>query len=135
MLLWSLNNSVSIFLFWKGQTFGKCSMVLANRYIKFSGPLKMTEAIWLGFSLRKARLKNPNDNRRRSRSLVFGICEASIHKLAKSQGCFKGSRQYILSWEKNTPRQIPNKTVWPRKLLFMNIHEQKAIYSSLPKGS
>ena len=33
------------------------------------------------------------------RSLAFGICKASkasIHKLAKVQGCFEGSRQYII---------------------------------------
>ena len=68
--------------------------------------LKKTKAIWPGFSPREARLKNPNAEWRRSRSLAFGICEASevsIHKLAKARGCFEGSRQCILSREKTTP--------------------------------
>ena len=53
--------------------------------------------------LGKVRLKNSNAERRRSRSLAFGICavnEASVHKLAKA---FEGSRQYILSCEKLPP--------------------------------
>ena len=80
--------------------------------------------IWLSFSPSEARLKNPNAERRRSRSLAFWICEASeasVHKLAKARGCFEGSRQCILSREKTTPWQIPNETVWPRKLLPPNV--------------
>ena len=43
---------------------------------------------------------------KRSRSLAFWICEASeasVHKLTKARGCFEGSRQCILSFEKTTP--------------------------------
>ena len=56
--------------------------------------------------------------------LAFGICEsrkASVHKLATAQGSFEGSRQYILSFEKTTPRKIPNETVWLKKLLLTNM--------------
>ena len=80
----------------------------------------MTKVIWLSFSPSEARLKNPKAELRRSRSLAFWICEASeasVHKLTKAWGCFEGSRQCILSREKTTPWQIPNETVWPRKLL------------------
>ena len=67
-------------------------------------------AAWLGFSPTLARLKNPNAEQKRSRSLAYGICEASkasFHKLAKGRGCFEGSIQYTLSCEKTTPKQIP----------------------------
>ena len=77
----------------------------------------MTEAFWPGFSPSKARLKNPNTERRRSHSSAFGICEAieaSVQKLAKARGCFEGSRQYILSYEKTTLQQFLNETVWMR---------------------
>ena len=71
---------------------------------------------------------------------LFAICEASdasIHKLAKAQGCFEGSRQCILSFEKISPSKIPNETVWPRQLLPTNmtniilplIHNYKTISS------
>ena len=43
---------------------------------------------------------------RLSRGLAFEICEASqasVNKLAKVLGCFKGSRQYILSFGKTSP--------------------------------
>ena len=89
-----------------------------------SGPWTTTEAIWPSFSPSESRLKNTNAERRRSRSLAFWICEASeasVHKLAKARGCFEGSRQCILSREKTTPWQIPNETVWPRKLLPTNM--------------
>ena len=46
------------------------------------------------------RLKNPYAERRRIHSLAFGICEASVQKLAKVRGCFEWSRQYIFSCEK-----------------------------------
>ena len=68
--------------------------------MKLSGPWKTTEAICPGFLSNEVRLKNPNAEQRWSRSLAFGIwevSEASIYKLAKAQGCFEGSRQYILS--------------------------------------
>ena len=55
--------------------------------------LKNDEEFWLSFSPSEARLKNPNAERTQSHSLAFGICEASIHKLAKAQGCFEGSKQ------------------------------------------
>ena len=88
----------------------------------------MTEAIWPGFSLSKARLKNPNAEWRRSRSLAFGICEASeasVHKLAKARGCLEGS------CERTNPQQIPNETVWPRKLLPTNM---KKVYGTFCLG-
>ena len=61
---------------------------------------------------------------------LFAICEASdasIHKLAKAQGCFEGSRQCILSFEKISPSKIPNETVWPRKLLPTNMTKYKRV--------
>ena len=64
-----------------------------------------------GFSLKEVSLKNPKAEQRESCSLAFGVCEvseASVHKLANARGCFEGSRQYILSCEKTTPRQIPS---------------------------
>ena len=66
-------------------------------------------AIWPSFSPSEARLKNPNAERRWSRSLAFWICEASeasIDKLTKARGCFEGSRECILSCEKTNPWQI-----------------------------
>ena len=66
----------------------------------------MTKVIWLGFLLSEARLKNPNGEQRLSLSLGFGMHEVNeviIHKLAKALGCFEGSSQYVLSYEKTNP--------------------------------
>jgi len=60
---------------------------------------KTTKAIWPGFSL----CEKPQCWARQSRSLAFGICEGSVHKLAKAQGCFEGSRQYFFVMWENYP--------------------------------
>ena len=79
----------------------------------FSGPWKTTKDIWPSYYMSGARLKNSNAEWRCSCTLALWICEASvasIHKLAKAWGCFEGSRQCILSHEKNTPSKIPVST-------------------------
>ena len=52
--------------------------------------------------------------------------------MAKAQGYFEGLRQYILSCEspeKTTPKQIPNQTLWPKKVLPTNM--TKVIFDPL----
>ena len=96
---------------------------ILKKNIRLSGPWKTSKGVWPSWCLSGPRLKNSNAELS-SRSLELWICKASvasIYKLCKARGCFEGSRQCILSREKTTSWQIPNETIWPRKLLPKNM--------------